>query len=79
MEFIDGGLRQIKATGDIHGFEPALFAPAPEGAGGHAQFFAPRIQTDDRARVILGCHNDLIIIIRMQPSTKYLISIIRVL
>ena len=56
IKFVDGFLRQIQAATDVDRFEPALFAPAPEGAGRNANLFAPRIEADDRFGLIFRSH-----------------------
>jgi len=47
VEFIKRFLREILPTGDVDGFEPASFAPAPCRACRHANLLEPPGQTDD--------------------------------
>ncbi len=60
VKFVDGLLGEIQSATDVDRFEPAFFAPAPDGAGGDAHFFAPRIQADDRSELLFDFHDAII-------------------
>ena len=60
VKFIDCLLGEVKAATNVHSFKPALFPPAPHGAGGNAYLFAPRIQTDNRPEMLFGLHNEIV-------------------
>lgn len=47
VEFINRFLGEILPTGDVDGFEPASFAPAPRRACRHAYILQPSRQADD--------------------------------
>jgi hypothetical protein len=60
VKFVDGFLGEIKAATDVHGFEPAFFPPAPDGAGSNAHLLAPGIQADDCSELLLCFHSAIV-------------------
>jgi len=57
IKFVNGFLCEIKAATDVDGFEPALFAPAPSGAGGNVYLPSPLVQTDDCSGLLFDLHD----------------------
>ncbi len=49
VELVYRRLREILASGNVDGLQPAAFPPAPAGARRHANLLQPFGQTDDRA------------------------------
>ena len=47
VKFINRFLGEILSSGDVDGFEPASFAPAPGRAGRHTHLLKPPGQADD--------------------------------
>ncbi|MGO9537371.1 MAG: hypothetical protein ACLPYM_09715 [Limisphaerales bacterium] len=47
LKFVNGFLGKILPTGDVDGFQPTFFSPAPSSAMGHANLFAPFGKADN--------------------------------
>ena len=47
MELINRFLGEVLPSGDVDGFEPASFAPAPDSACRHTHLFQPSGEADD--------------------------------